>query len=31
MLNEKYLTDETRHLREENKTKNCIIQTLMKN
>ena len=31
MLNEKYLTDEICHLREENKTKNCIIQTLMKN
>ena len=29
--NEKYLTEEIRHLREENKTKNCIIQTLMEN
>ena len=29
--NEKYLTKEIHHLREENKTKNCIIQTLMKN
>ena len=28
---EKYLTEEIRHSREENKTKNCIIQTLMKN
>ena len=27
--NEKYLTEEIRQLREENKTKNCIIQTLM--
>ena len=29
--NEKYLIEEIRHLREENKTKNCIIQTLMEN
>ena len=29
--NEKYLTKEIYHLREENKTKNCIIQTLMEN
>ena len=29
--NEKYLTKENRHLREENKTKNCITQTLMEN
>ena len=29
--NEKYLTEEIRHLRKENKTKNCIIQTLMEN
>ena len=29
--NEKYLTGEIRHLREENKTKSCIIQTLMEN
>ena len=27
--NEKYLTEEICQLREENKTKNCIIQTLM--
>ena len=27
--NEKYLTEDIRQLREENKTKNCIIQTLM--
>ena len=30
-LNEKYLIEEIRHLRDENKTKNCIIQTLMEN
>ena len=30
-LNEKYLTEKIRHLREENKTKNCVIQTLMEN
>ena len=29
--NEKCLTEEIYHLREENKTKNCIIQTLMEN
>ena len=29
--NEKYIIEEIRHLREENKTKNCIIQTLMEN
>ena len=29
--NEKYLTKEIRHLREENKTKTFIIQTLMGN
>ena len=29
--NEKCLIEEIRHLREENKTKNCIIQTLMEN
>ena len=29
--NEKYLIEEIRCLREENKTKNCIIQTLMEN
>ena len=29
--NEKYLIEEIRHLREENKTKNCIIYTLMEN
>ena len=29
--NEKYLTNEIIHLREESKTKNCIIQTLMEN
>ena len=29
--NEKYLTEESRHLREENATKNCKIQTLMRN
>ena len=28
--NEKHLTQEIRHLREESKTKNCIIQTLGK-
>ena len=27
--NKKYLTEEIRHLREENKTKICIIETLM--
>ena len=27
--NKKYLIEEIRNLREENKTKNCIIQTLM--
>ena len=29
--NEKYLTEEIHHLREENKAKNCIIQTPMEN
>ena len=29
--NEKYLTEEIFHLRVENTTKNCIIQTLMGN
>ena len=29
--NEKYLTEEIRYLREENKTKHFIIQTLMEN
>ena len=29
--NERYLTKEICHLREENKTKNCIIQRVMKN
>ena len=29
--NEKYLTKKNLHLREENKTKNCITQTLMEN
>ena len=29
--NEKYLIEEIRHLREENKAKNCIIQTLVEN
>ena len=29
--NEKYLIEEIRHLREENQTKNCIIQRLMEN
>ena len=29
--NEKHLTDEICHLRKKSKTKNCIIQTLMKN
>ena len=29
--NEKYLTEESHHLREENATKNCKIQTLMRN
>ena len=29
--NEKHLTAEILHLREESKTKNCIIQTLMEN
>ena len=29
--NENYLTEETQHLREENKIKKCIIQTLMEN
>ena len=29
--NKKYLIEEIRNLREENKTKNCIIQTLMEN
>ena len=29
--NEKYLTEENLHLREENKTKYCIIQSLMEN
>ena len=29
--NEKYLTEEICHLREENKTKSCIIQTLKEN
>ena len=27
----KHLTEDIRHLREESKTKNCIIQTLMEN
>ena len=31
MSNEKYLIEEIHHLSEENKTKNCIIQTLMEN
>ena len=29
--NKKYLTEEIRHLRKENKTKNCLIQILMEN
>ena len=29
--NEKHLTEEIRHSREDNKTKNCIIQTLTEN
>ena len=29
--NKKYLTEEIRHLTEENKTKNCIIQALIEN
>ena len=29
--NEKYLTEEICHLREENKTKSCVIQTPMEN
>ena len=29
--NEKYIIEEIHHLREENKTKKCIIQTLMEN
>ena len=29
--NEKYLTEEIRHIREEKKTKNCMIQRLMEN
>ena len=29
--NEKYLTEENLHLREKNKTKYCIIQSLMEN
>ena len=29
--NEKYVTEEIHHLREEKKTKSCIIQTLMEN
>ena len=29
--NEKYLSEEIRHLREESKTKSCVIETLMEN